>query len=191
MRVPLPCRARITAIRPAAAQSITGRCHGACMRMISAPVADDRALWRVGDPGGLLARRLALKLCRSRALLRPRRIRAWRVGQGRQSARPQVRGRQPVRGAAPTRLRLLRVRSDIIQHSSSVLVTVEDAGTGIDKKDKDQIFEPFFTRKSKGTGIGLTICRSIVDSHGGSLQVAANDPYGTIFYVTLPSAASE
>jgi signal transduction histidine kinase len=46
-------------------------------------------------------------------------------------------------------------------------VTVEDAGTGIDKKDKDQIFEPFFTRKSKGTGIGLTICRSIVDSHGG------------------------
>jgi signal transduction histidine kinase len=70
-------------------------------------------------------------------------------------------------------------------------VTVEDAGTGIDKNDKDQIFEPFFTRKSKGTGIGLTICRSIVDSHGGSLQVAANDPYGTIFYVTLPSAASE
>jgi signal transduction histidine kinase len=70
-------------------------------------------------------------------------------------------------------------------------VTVEDAGTGIDKKDKDQIFEPFFTRKSKGTGIGLTICRSIVDSHGGSLQVAANDPYGTLFCVTLPSAASE
>jgi signal transduction histidine kinase len=49
------------------------------------------------------------------------------------------------------RVRLLRVRSDIVQDSSGVLVTIEDSGTGIDKKDKDRIFEPFFTTKSTGS----------------------------------------
>ena len=85
------------------------------------------------------------------------------------------------------RARVLRIRSDIIQESSNVLVTVEDSGTGIEGKDKDRIFEPFFTTKSTGTGIGLTICRSIIESHGGSLRASANNPYGTIFQVTLPS----
>jgi hypothetical protein len=60
----------------------------------------------------------------------------------------------------------------------------------IDGKHRDRIFEPFFTTKSSGTGIGLTICRSIIESHGGSLQVSANHPYGTIFHVALPSRAS-
>jgi len=53
-------------------------------------------------------------------------------------------------------------------------------------KDKDRIFEAFFTTKSSGTGIGLTICRSIVDSHGGSLRASANTPHGTIFEVIVP-----
>ena len=59
------------------------------------------------------------------------------------------------------RVRLLRIKSDFIQETSGVLVTIEDSGTGIDRKDKDRIFEPFFTTKSTGTGIGLAICRSI------------------------------
>jgi signal transduction histidine kinase len=84
----------------------------------------------------------------------------------------------------PDRARLLRIRSDIIQESSSVLVTIEDSETGIDRKYEDRIF----TTKSTGTGIGLTICRSIIESHGGSLQVSANNPYGTIFHIVLPSA---
>jgi signal transduction histidine kinase len=79
------------------------------------------------------------------------------------------------------RVRLLRIKSDIIKESSHVLVTIEDSGIGIDEKNRDRIFEPFFTTKSSGTGIGLTICRSIVESHGGSLQVSANNPYGTSF----------
>jgi signal transduction histidine kinase len=86
------------------------------------------------------------------------------------------------------RARLLRIRSEMIQESSGVLVTIEDSGAGIDSKDKERIFEPFFTTKSAGTGIGLTICRSIVESHSGSLVAFANKPYGTIFQVTLPSA---
>jgi signal transduction histidine kinase len=86
--------------------------------------------------------------------------------------------------------RLLQIRSDIITESSYVMVTIEDSGTGIDGKNRDRIFEPFFTTKSSGTGIGLTICRSIIESHGGSLQVSANHPYGTIFHVALPSRDS-
>ena len=85
------------------------------------------------------------------------------------------------------RVRLLRIRSDNGQESSSVLVTIEDSGTGIEKNDKDRIFEPFFTTKSTGTGVGLAICRSIVEAHGGSLRASPNNPHGTIFYVALPT----
>ena len=85
------------------------------------------------------------------------------------------------------RARVLRVSSDIIQETSNVVVTVEDSGTGIEGEDSDRIFEPFFTTKSAGTGIGLTICRMIIEAHGGSLRASANEPYGTIFHVTLPS----
>ena len=84
------------------------------------------------------------------------------------------------------RPRRLRVTSDTIQGSSDVLITVEDSGAGIDTKDTDRIFEPFFTTKSTGTGIGLSICRSIIEAHGGSLRASASDRYGTIFHVVLP-----
>ena len=88
------------------------------------------------------------------------------------------------------RARLLRIKSDIIKESSGVLVCIEDSGTGIKGKHRDRIFEPFFTTNSNGMGIGLAICRSIIESHGGSLQVSANHPYGTIFHVALPSPDS-
>ena len=84
------------------------------------------------------------------------------------------------------RARVLRISSDIVRESSAVLVTIEDAGTGIDSKNKERIFEPFFTTKSKGMGIGLFVCRAIVESHGGTLHAFANKPYGTIFRVALP-----
>lgn len=85
------------------------------------------------------------------------------------------------------RARNLQVRTDVVQESSDVVVTVEDSGTGLEGEDKDRIFEPFFTTKSTGTGVGLTICRVIIESHGGSLKALANKPYGAIFEVTLPS----
>jgi signal transduction histidine kinase len=84
------------------------------------------------------------------------------------------------------RARRLQISSDIIQGSSGVLVTVEDSGTGIDREDRDRIFDPFFTTKSSGTGIGLTICRSIIESHGGTLWASGNRSYGTSFHVALP-----
>jgi signal transduction histidine kinase len=89
--------------------------------------------------------------------------------------------------ALTDRARLLQIRSDILQEDSAVVVTIEDSGTGIDDKNKDRIFEPFFTTKSKGMGIGLGICRAIIELHNGKLHASAKDPYGTIFYVVLPT----
>jgi signal transduction histidine kinase len=82
--------------------------------------------------------------------------------------------------------RTLRITSEFVQGTSHIRMTVEDSGTGIDTSDKDRIFEPFFTTKSTGTGIGLTICRSIIDAHGGSLRVSTNNPRGTTFEVVVP-----
>jgi signal transduction histidine kinase len=89
--------------------------------------------------------------------------------------------------ALTDRARLLQIRSDIIQEGSAVVVTIEDSGTGIDDKNKARIFEPFFTTKSKGMGLGLGICRAIIELHSGNLYASANDPYGTIFSVVLPT----
>jgi signal transduction histidine kinase len=83
-------------------------------------------------------------------------------------------------------VRLLRIRSDFIQERSDVLITVEDSGPGITSKDKKRILEPFFSTKPTGTGIGLAICQSIVESHGGHIRVSDNHPRGAIFHVALP-----
>jgi signal transduction histidine kinase len=84
------------------------------------------------------------------------------------------------------RPRILRVRSDITKDASCVRITVEDSGIGIDEQDTEHFFEQFFTTKSTGTGIGLSLCRSIIEAHGGSIQVSANQPHGTIFSLNLP-----
>jgi C4-dicarboxylate-specific signal transduction histidine kinase len=91
-------------------------------------------------------------------------------------------------GSVNGRKRVLRVSSDVIQDSSDVAVTIEDNGTGIESKNENQIFESFFTTKPTGTGIGLTICQSIIEVHDGTLRASANKPYGTIFRVTLPGS---
>jgi PAS domain S-box-containing protein len=73
------------------------------------------------------------------------------------------------------------------QHHTGVLVAVRDSGLGIDPAHLDRIFEAFYTTKSKGTGMGLSICRSIIDAHGGRLWAEANEPRGAIFQFTLPA----
>jgi PAS domain S-box-containing protein len=70
----------------------------------------------------------------------------------------------------------------------SLLVAVEDTGTGLDPAVAQRIFEPFFTTKSDGLGMGLSICRSIVDAHGGSLWAAPRAPCGTAVRFTIPLA---
>ena len=70
-----------------------------------------------------------------------------------------------------------------------VLISVSDTGGGLPPKSEDQIFNAFFTTKAQGTGMGLSISRSIVESHGGRLWAADNFPRGASFYVSLPTKA--
>jgi PAS domain S-box-containing protein len=72
--------------------------------------------------------------------------------------------------------------------SDSVSVTVKDSGPGLDPKNPSFGFEPFHTTKPDGLGLGLSICRSIVEAHGGKLAVTANTPRGAIFQFTLPTS---
>jgi signal transduction histidine kinase len=86
---------------------------------------------------------------------------------------------------------VLTVRSRIVAGASDIAVTVEDTGIGIADKDSARIFEPFFSTKAAGTGVGLAICRVISEAHGGRLEVQANKPNGTIFRVILPVGGEE
>jgi PAS domain S-box-containing protein len=71
--------------------------------------------------------------------------------------------------------------------NAQVLVTVTDTGVGLPMQQADQIFQAFFTTKSHGTGMGLSISRSIVESHGGRLWATNNSPRGASFRFALPS----
>jgi PAS domain S-box-containing protein len=75
--------------------------------------------------------------------------------------------------------------------SDAVLVTVRDFGPGLDPQSVDYLFKAFYTTKSGGLGMGLAICRSIIQSHGGRLWATANEPRGAVFQFTLPLERDE
>ncbi|WP_177243575.1 ATP-binding protein [Bradyrhizobium sp. Gha] len=83
------------------------------------------------------------------------------------------------------RARTLRIRSAITK-SDDVLISIEDSGPGIDQENLARIFHPFFTTKPQGMGMGLAICRSIVESHHGNLSASPGHPHGAVFRVVLP-----
>jgi signal transduction histidine kinase len=89
-----------------------------------------------------------------------------------------------MRGVSTDERHLLVVTS--FDGKSIVLFYVQDSGPGIDPKYQDRIFNPFFTTKSTGMGLGLSICRTIVESQGGSLRLAKSGPNGSSFEVSLP-----
>jgi signal transduction histidine kinase len=70
--------------------------------------------------------------------------------------------------------------------TQQVLVSVTDCGVGIFAENADRLFNPFFTTKSGGMGMGLSICRSIMEAHDGRLWATANVPHGATFHFTLP-----
>jgi signal transduction histidine kinase len=80
--------------------------------------------------------------------------------------------------------RVLRVSSEL-HNGEDVIVSVADTGTGIGSQELERIFNPMFTTKSAGMGMGLAICRSIIEAHDGRLWVAPNQPEGTIFQFML------
>ena len=87
-----------------------------------------------------------------------------------------------------THVRAMTVIS-MLDDAGMVQVTVEDAGTGIALNAVGKIFEPFFTTKASGMGMGLSICRSIVEAHGGTLNATLRQPQGSAFRFTVAQAS--
>ena len=86
------------------------------------------------------------------------------------------------------RRRVLQVSSQIDERGD-VVIAVTDTGTGLDPTKKERIFDAFFTTKPEGMGLGLSICRSIVETHGGRLWASPNLTQGSTFQFTVPAAA--
>ncbi len=86
------------------------------------------------------------------------------------------------------RPRQLRIRSERDENGDA-LISVEDSGKGLEPAHRDRIFEPFFTTKPDGMGLGLALCRSIVEAHDGRLWAAPNLPHGSVFRFILPNRA--
>jgi C4-dicarboxylate-specific signal transduction histidine kinase len=91
-------------------------------------------------------------------------------------------------GSATDGPRNLHLRSERLEDGKT-MVSVTDSGPGVDPSRRDEIFDAFFTTKTAGLGMGLSICRSIVEAHGGALWVRANEPTGSVFSFTLRGGA--
>jgi len=86
--------------------------------------------------------------------------------------------------------RELSIRTEQSQ-TGGVLVAVHDSGPGIDSVNLERVFEPFYTTKTNGIGMGLSICQTIIHGHGGRLSMRANEPRGTVFQFTLPATQQD
>ena len=87
--------------------------------------------------------------------------------------------------AITDRARSLRLKSEMGE-ANDVLITVQDSGPGINQENMDRIFRPFFTTKSNGMGMGLSICQSIIEAHNGRLSASSGIDHGCVFRVALP-----
>jgi C4-dicarboxylate-specific signal transduction histidine kinase len=85
--------------------------------------------------------------------------------------------------------RILSIRS-CVSKPNFIHVSIEDTGTGVDPSKEDQIFKPMFTTKERGMGIGLSICRSIIESHNGRIWLTRGIESGSVFQFELPTDAS-
>jgi signal transduction histidine kinase len=72
--------------------------------------------------------------------------------------------------------------------SGGVLVAVQDSGPGLKSGSLNRLFDPFYTTKPGGMGMGLSICRSIIEAHGGRIWATPNSPQGAVFQFTLPQS---
>jgi C4-dicarboxylate-specific signal transduction histidine kinase len=90
-------------------------------------------------------------------------------------------------GSVEERARMLSIRTEQ-RGPEGILVAVHDSGPGVDPEHLQRVFDPFYTTKNSGLGMGLSICRSIIDAHGGRLWADANAPRGAVFQFTLPTA---
>jgi two-component system sensor histidine kinase DctS len=111
-----------------------------------------------------------------------------RNGMQAMSAGPSRQGESAAAGVA--RILTLRVSPGAtMERNNWVEFSVIDRGEGISQEVAKQLFTPFFTTKVEGMGLGLSLCRTVIEQHGGSLGFEPVEPRGTIFSFTLPAAA--
>jgi C4-dicarboxylate-specific signal transduction histidine kinase len=91
------------------------------------------------------------------------------------------------------RPRLLQIQSGLhdLAGRSAVLVAVRDSGVGLNADRMAGVFEAFYSTKPEGMGMGLWICRSIIEAHGGQLTAQPNDRFGATFQFVLPTSAED
>ena len=82
--------------------------------------------------------------------------------------------------------RILRLQTEADHSARMALVRVTDSGPRVDPRVVERMFQPFFTTKSSGMGMGLSICKTIIEAHGGQLTASANNPHGMEFQIILP-----
>src|SRR6185312_15982791 len=87
-----------------------------------------------------------------------------------------------------SRVKGLTIKTELALDASAVQVSVIDSGPGISPDNLEKLFQPFFTTKAKGMGMGLNISRTIIESHGGKLTAISNDDGGMRFSFTIPVA---
>jgi C4-dicarboxylate-specific signal transduction histidine kinase len=85
--------------------------------------------------------------------------------------------------------RILSIKSELTEHNG-VHVSIADTGSGIDLANLNRLFKPMFTTKARGMGMGLSICKSIIESHNGRIWVTAGTPRGSIFQFELPTGST-
>ena len=86
--------------------------------------------------------------------------------------------------------RVLRIKTELSQ-PNTVHVSIEDTGTGVNPSDVDRLFKPLFTTKARGMGMGLSICKSIIENHDGRIWVSPGTNGGSIFQLKLPTIANK
>ncbi len=97
-----------------------------------------------------------------------------------------------VEGGVSTEARSRELSISTRKDHSGILIAVADSGPGIDPRYLERVFDPFYTTKPGGTGMGLSICRSIINAHGGKMWAESGDLRGAVFQFYLPGpAASE
>jgi signal transduction histidine kinase len=85
------------------------------------------------------------------------------------------------------RARELQISIDAVPSEGGVRIGVRDTGPGLSPETLSRLFEPFYTTKPEGMGIGLSICRSIIEAHGGRLWAIPCEPQGALFQFTIPA----
>jgi signal transduction histidine kinase len=89
-----------------------------------------------------------------------------------------------------SRRRILGLSSRV-ESSAKILISIEDSGTGLEEGLSNRIFDPLFTTKPNGMGMGLAICKSIVEGHGGRIWALPGSTRGTVFQFTVPTLDSQ